>query len=46
MESTNFRNITFLILLLVVLGAIFSYLALSKYTDSSIYASLFYQKED
>lgn len=46
MESTNFRNVTFLILLLVVLGAVFTYLALSKYTDSPIYTSLFYQEED
>lgn len=46
MEGSNFKNLAFLILLVVVLGGIFTYLTISKYKDSSIYATLFYREEE
>ena len=46
MEDTNFRNVAFIVLLLVILAAVFTYIVVSNYTGTSIYTSLFYQEEE
>ena len=46
MSSTNFRNVSFLIILLAILGTTFVYITITQFSDVPIYAELFHREED
>jgi len=46
MSSKNIQNISFMIILLLILGTTFAYITISQFTNVPIYAQLFPGKED